>query len=183
VTAPPVGYAEWAAALDRFAAGDDPVVGEMEAGRFDWGPVAAERLAQRVHDAFFARLRTAQQRLQRDLDHARGSEPLLAQALVNVRAVLAPLARVARLPALTDSLRSHLAAELDGLAAEMQSSLEASARADRAGGERMLALVRANAIRVPWPAASIPAQAAATPPAAPASPAAPPGARRAIILG
>jgi hypothetical protein len=171
-------YAEWAAALGRFAAGDDHAVGEMEAGRFDWTPVAAERLAQRVHDAFFARMQAAQRRLQRDLDHARGSEAAMAQALVGARATLAPLARVARLPALTETLRAHLSGELDRLARETQSSLESSARADRAGGERMLALVRANAIRVPWPAA--PAEASAP---ASVQPSAPPGARRPIIRG
>jgi len=184
VTAAPATYAEWAAVLDAFLAGDEEAVGRMEAGRFEWTPVAAERLTRRVHEAFFVRLRLAQEGLQRNLDHARGNEARMAQALVGARAMLAPLARVAQVAAFPEPLRAHLAGELDRLASGMQASLEASARADRAGGERMLALVRTHAIRVPWPPSPMPVPAA--PPASCATPAGapwPPGARRPIILG
>jgi hypothetical protein len=175
VSTPPRQYADWAAALDRFAAGDDACIDPMERGTLDWTAVVAERFTQRLHDAFFARLQDAQRRLGRQLDAARGDETRLAQALVGARHLLAPLARVARLPALPDNLRTHLTGELTRLAESTQQSLESSARADRRAGERLLAVVRRNPIRVPG---------AAEPPAPAAKPSASPpaGGRRPIIL-
>jgi hypothetical protein len=178
MSAPPRQYAEWAAALERFAAGDDDAISEMEGGSLDWTAVAAERFTRRLHDAFFARLQDVQRRLGRHLDAARGDETRLAQALVGARHLLAPLARVARLPVLAESVRTHLYGELTRMAQSTQQSLESSARADRLRGERLLAVVRRNPIRVPG--AAEPAPAAAQP--ADARHGAPPGARRPIIL-
>lgn len=176
MTSPPRQYAEWAAALDRFAAGDDASIDAMEQGTLEWTAVVAERFTQRLHDAFFSRLQDAQRRLGRHLDSARGDETRLAQALVGARHLLAPLARVARLVALPENVRTHLHGELTRLAENIQQSLEASARADRRAGERLLAVVRRNPIRVPGG----PEPSAATHPAEtrPATP----GARRPIIL-
>lgn len=174
MSAPPRQYAEWAAALDRFAAGDDASIDAMERGTLEWTAVVAERFAQRLHDAFFARLQDAQRRLGRQLDAARGDEARLAQALVGVRHLLAPLARVARLPALPENVRAHLTGELTRMAETTQQSLEQSARADRRAGERLLAVVRRNPVRVPGMADS-----GSAPTAQPSTPA---GGRRPIIL-
>ncbi|HEX8271824.1 MAG TPA: hypothetical protein VF615_04165 [Longimicrobiaceae bacterium] len=178
MSAPPRLYAEWAAALERFAAGDDDVLAAMEAGTLEWTAGAAERFTRRLHDAFFARVKDAERRLQRDLDHARGDEALLARALVAVRHALAPLARLARLPTLPEAPRAHLEGELKRLVDSINSSLESSARADRLRGERLLATVRANAVRLPAPADAAPAPGDGRG----ASAAPPPGARRSIIL-
>jgi hypothetical protein len=173
MSAPPRQYAEWAAALDRFAQGDDATIDEMERGTLEWTAVVAERFTQRLHDAFFTRLQDAQRALGRQLDAARGDEARLAQALVGTRHLLAPLARVARLDVLPEPLRTHLAGELARMASSTQQSLEQSARADRHRGERLLAVVLRNPIRVPG---ASPAPAA--PDAAPSST----GGRRPIIL-
>jgi hypothetical protein len=154
VSTPPRQYAEWAAALDRFGSGDDTSIDLMERGTLEWTAVVAERFTQRLHDAFFARLQDAQRRLGRQLEAARGNETRLEQALVGARHLLAPLVRVARLAALPDTLRTHLAAELARMAETTQRSLEQSARADRRAGERLLAVVRRNPIRVPGPVAA-----------------------------
>jgi hypothetical protein len=182
VSGAPRQYAEWAAALDRFAAGDDDAVAAMEHGTLDWTAVVAERFTQRLHDAFFARLTDAQRRLGRDVDGARGDEVRLAQALVGIRHVLAPLVRVARLAALPESVRTHLHGELTRMADSMQQSLESSARADRRSGERLLAVVRRNPIRVPAPAGPVPPPSVPAPAQRPEPRPAPPGARRPIIL-
>jgi hypothetical protein len=92
--------------------------------------------------------------------------------------VLAPLVRVAGLAALPENVRTHLHGELTRMADSMQQSLESSARADRRSGERLLAVVRRNPIRVPpapEPPRSAPAQVLELRPA-------PPGVRRPIIL-
>ncbi|HEX2206392.1 MAG TPA: hypothetical protein VHG93_01815 [Longimicrobium sp.] len=174
MTGPPRQYAEWAAALDRFAGGDDACIDAMERGTLEWTAVVAERFTQRLHDAFSARLRDAQRRLGRQLDAARGDEARLAQALIGARHLLAPLARVTRLAALPEPLRTHLVGELARMASTTQQSLEQSARADRHRGERLLAVVLRTPIRVPGDADP----ACAAPNAAPSST----GGRRPIIL-
>lgn len=149
MSAPPRQYAEWVAALDRFGSGDDASIDSMERGALDWTGGVADRFAQRLHEAFFSRLQDAQRRLGRQLDAARGNETRLAQALVGSRHLLAPLARVARLPALPAHVRAHLSSELTRMVDTTQQSLETSARSDRRAGERLLAVVRRNPIRVP----------------------------------
>lgn len=174
MTAPPRHYAEWAVALDRFAAGDDDGLAAMEAGTLEWTSGVAERFTRRAHDALFARLTTVQRCLQRDLDQTGGREAAVSRALVSARRGAGPLVRFARLPALPAEVRTHLEGEIERVLVSMQSSLEASARADRHVGDRLLAALRASPLSLPPANEVAPAAIPSAPP--------PPGARRSILL-
>lgn len=175
--APPRHYAEWVAALDRFAAGDDEVLAAMEAGTLEWTAGVGERFTRRTHEALFARMNEVQRRLQRDLDFASGRDDAVSRALVGARRGAAPLVRLARLAVLPAEVRTHLEGEIERLLSSMQSSLEACARGNRQGGDRVWAALRASPLRLP-PGDEHPAESGVSPPAAPAAA----GARRSILL-
>ncbi len=142
-------YAEWVPLIERFSAGDDMVLGTLEGAEMEWTPGVAERLARRLHDAFNARIHEAQRRMQRDLNHAQGSSYHLSQCLLAMRRAFQPLVRFAVLPALPETMRTHLRGELERIARAIQADLEQSARRQGSVGDALLVMVRANPIRVP----------------------------------
>src|SRR5690606_13018319 len=73
---PPTTYAEWIRLLDALKAGtdDDAVLPALMAGRLHWQSGVAERFTRVLGEVLDARLQRLGDKLQRDLDRARGNE-------------------------------------------------------------------------------------------------------------
>src|SRR5690606_42024539 len=80
-----------------------------------------------------ARLQRLGDKLQRDLDRARGNEAGVVRALADARKGFGLLLRVSELPALPAEVRAALGDAVRRALEQTQSSLEGSARADRSG--------------------------------------------------
>jgi len=146
---PPTTYAEWAACCDLLLAGqsDEEILTAMQTGHLEWTSGVAERITRRVHEVFDVRLKAVGDKFQRDVNHARGHETLLANALLDIRKGLIPVGRLAALPAWPDMVKQSLQQSLQHFVERSQTSLESSARSDRTG--RMLDLLRRNRVCVP----------------------------------
>jgi hypothetical protein len=146
---PPSTYAEWAACCDQLLKGDsdEDSLAAMQAGQLEWTSGVAERITRRVHEVFDSRLKSLGEKFQRDVNHARGHETLLANALLDIRKRLLPVARLASMPAWPDMVKQSLQQSLQQFVERTQNSLESSARNDRTG--RMLDIVRRNRVCVP----------------------------------
>jgi hypothetical protein len=149
----PTTYAAWASLLDRFAEGDDAVLGALHDGKLEWTAIVAERFTRRITEAFNSRLKRAVSGLQRELDGSRGNAQVIGQGLIRARTQLGPLASLAALPVLPGEVRDHLRAELERLIRQTQASLERSA----AGSQGLLDVLRTHALKPPAPTASPPA--------------------------
>lgn len=146
---PPTTYAEWAKCCDLLLEGqsDEDTLAAMEAGHVEWTSGVAERITRRAYEVFDARLKAVGEKFQRDVNRARGHETLLANALLDIRKRLIPLARLASTPAWPDIVRQSLQQSLQQFVGRTQSSLESSTSTDRTG--KMLDIVRRNRVRLP----------------------------------
>lgn len=171
----PASYADWVASLDRFRAGDDDVLDEMERGTLDWTAGVAERWTRHLSETLTERLQQLSKRLQVALERAANRPPLVSQALLDARRGLVPLRRFARLACQPDDVRAHLEGDLNRWARQTQASLERGAQGVRHDGGLLLKTVRDT------PLTSAPASPAPQPPA-PAQPPGPAGARRRVLF-
>jgi len=132
---PPTTYAEWIRLLDALKAGtdDDAVLPALMAGRLHWQSGVAERFTRVLGEVLDARLQRLGDKLQRDLDRARGNEAGVVRALADARKGFGLLLRVSELPALPAEVRAALGDAVRRALEQTQSSLEGSARADRSG--------------------------------------------------
>ncbi len=175
----PHSYAEWSRWLDVFASGgdDEAALQAMAAGRLDWTPGVANLFSERMQAVFDRRLKDCGARLDRSFAHSRHDVDVV-RALLDGRRHFALLYRLANLVSLPEVLRSHLRDSLDKVAAQMQQSLEDSARRERADG--LLQTLRHHDLRQFRPVA---ADAAAPPPVSAAAPqGAPAPSRRRLLL-
>lgn len=167
-------YAAWAAWLEAFAQGTDLPSRHLAVIDDHLGPHMQERLLLRLKAAFEERARAWSETLSRHLASALVRDVReLAAALVAARGRLQPLRLLTIDTRLPESVRDGMRDALAELLRSSQDSLENSVRRRPRDSERLLAVVRENAL----PAALHPpvlrrARAAAAPP--------PPG-RRIII--
>lgn len=113
---------------------DAAVTAALAQGTLQWDPGVAPRLTHRLNTAAQTRVKKLQERFNRDLEHAQGSQAAITQALLSLRQRLADtasmLAQAGGLPQeVTQALKSYVHDSADA----MQSSLLDSARADRSG--------------------------------------------------
>lgn len=146
---PPTTYAEWAACSDCLLKGDsdEETLAAMEAGKLEWTSGVAERLTRRIYEVFDSRLKSLGEKFQRDVNHSRGHETLVANALLDIRRRLIPMACLAAIPAFPDMVRQSMQQSLQQFVERTQTALEASARNDRTG--KLLDILRRNRICVP----------------------------------
>jgi len=178
----PHSYAEWSAWLDRLARGDDDqhCLQQLRQGQLSWTGGVAPLFAQRLGDEIQRRLGQCAERLTRNL-RLGADESLVVRALLQARHDLGFIHQLCQLPAVPETTRSQLGAEVRKFAERSQQSLLDTAQADRSG--RLASLLRHNALtRYATEPPSTPAAAPAS--SAPISPAAPghAAARRRNIL-
>ncbi len=137
----PRTYAEWMPLLDRFKAGDNECVAEMQQGSIEWTNVVAERWTRHVVDALDERLSALSNELQAELDRSRHHLPI-GNAMLVARHKLEKLRTFASVPAIPDEVRSHLQAQIDGWAKQTQDSLERHASRARHDQGQLLKTMR-----------------------------------------
>lgn len=150
------GYAAWVAWLDAFGRGEDRSVDDLVPVDESLGPAMFGRLLQRISAAYTARAalwsRTLDQRIAVATEV--GGTHELAAALINGRGSLRPLWTLADLPLLPGELRAELRRALTDMLAEIQRSLEDSARR-QPGGEEVLGVLREHRLTVVAPPVSV----------------------------
>jgi hypothetical protein len=158
------GYAAWAAWLDAFARGDDRPMDDLVPVDESLGPAMFGRLLQRISAAYTTRAGLWSRTLDQRMAVATGVGGMhdLAAALVNGRSSLRPLWRLADSPLLPEQVRAELRRALTDMLAEMQRSLEDSARR-WPGGEEVLAVLREHRLTVVAPPAPVPSPSPAPP--------------------
>lgn len=178
----PQTYAEWSHWLDVFAGGgqDEAALQAMAAGRLEWTPGVAPLFSERMQAVVDRRLQECGSRLDRSFAHSR-HEVDIVRALLDARRHFSLLYRLATLVSLPEVLRRHLRDGLDKVAAQMQQSLEDSARRTRV--DSLLQALRHHDLRQFRPSAG---DAQAPPPLATPDPVAPtsaatPGRRRFLL--
>lgn len=149
---PPATYAEWPPLLDRFRDGDDSVLDALRTGTLEWTNVVAERWTVRFSEALNARLQRVTAQLQRSLDRAQGDPFAVSTAVLAARRALVPLRAATALPWAPDAVRQHFAGEVTRFAECTQSSLESSAKRNRADG--LLKALRDNPLTTIVPGAA-----------------------------
>jgi len=132
---PPKIYSEWVELLDMFQAktDDEAVITAMQNGTVEWQTGVAERFTQKLIDTVNARLNTASDKFQRDLNNARSHEGQIIQALLALRKEFCLLAKAINLPALPEKDRKQYVQLVLTQANKSQESLEESAKKDRTG--------------------------------------------------
>jgi len=146
---PPTTYSAWLPLLDRFAAGDDTVLLDMQRGTIEWSNVVAERILQQLAGALKQRLEVLTAGFQKRLDRS-ASQVEMRAALGWAQQQLTPLGVFCLLPALEPRVQTHLSEECKRWVDRTQSSLETSARAG-AGDPSTLAMLVASGLRWPPP--------------------------------
>ncbi|TWT27747.1 hypothetical protein [Planomicrobium sp. CPCC 101110] len=116
---------------------DEETILLMERGSIEWTPGVAERLTQRLYEVIDYRLRQTSDQFQKQLNHGRGDEIALVQAILSVRKRLALLKRLAQLSVFPDKVNEAMLTILSDYAKKSQQSLEDSAKTDRTGRLRI----------------------------------------------
>jgi hypothetical protein len=143
--APPRSYIEWSACLDLLEQGldDAATLAAMEQGTLGWTSGVAELFSERLNTTLDLRLQRCAEQLSRQL-RSGADEVTLVRALLNTRATLANLRRLATLAPFPAMLQAHVNDVLKGYAERTQASLEDNAKTDRSG--RLASLLRNNSI-------------------------------------
>jgi hypothetical protein len=135
-------YAAWASWLTAFGRGEDLSADQLVPVDEDMGPHMQSRVLQRLNEAFVARQRVWDQALVRDLD----ADGLSALTLVAARIRLRPLVALTRNPLLPDTVRTALRDALTETVRSAQRSIEDSVRRQPGAVDRLLGVVRENAL-------------------------------------
>jgi len=142
-------YAEWLPLLDRFREGDDSALPAMQSGTIDWTSGVAERWTTQVSNAMTARLQALSRQLQTGLNRSTNTFGV-SRSMIDARRALAALRALASLPCAPENVRNHLTAELERFIAQVQESLEKSARIIQDKG-LILKAIRDNPLTAPAP--------------------------------
>lgn len=161
-------YAAWAAWLEAFARGTDLPSRHLVIIDDDLGPHMQERLLLRLKEAFEERARLWSETLRRHLASAAVREVReLGAVLVAARGRVRPLLLLTTDTRLPQPVRSGMHEALTHLLRSSQDSLENSVRRQPRDAQRLLAVVRENALPAALdPPALRPVRAAAAPPPA-----------------
>lgn len=158
----PRSYIEWSACLDLLEQGldDAATLAAMERGTLAWTSGVAELFSERLSATLNLRLQRCADQLSRQLSSG-ADEVTLVRALLNTRATLATLRRLATLTPFPAILQQHVHDAVQGYAERTQATLEDNAKTDRSG--RLSSLLRNNSIlsQAPAPAPSAPSAPAA----------------------
>lgn len=143
--AAPQSYAQWSTWLDRLAQGDDDArcLAQLHQGQLSWSGGVAPLFVERISTEVQRRLGLCAERLTRNL-RLGADESLVVRALLQARHELAFIHQLCRLPAVPESTRSQLGAEVRKFAERAQQSLLDTAQSDRSG--RLASLLRHNAL-------------------------------------
>lgn len=127
-------YAQWSNCLEALSKGDDDeaCLKRLSAGSLSWTGGVAPMFVERVSQEVQRRLGICSTRLTRDLQSG-GQETVIVRAIVQARQQLDFVHRLCHLPALPETTRQQLAAEVARFAQRAQSSLQDSAKVDRSG--------------------------------------------------
>lgn len=179
--APPRSYIEWSACLDLLEQGldDAATLAAMERGALGWTSGVAELFSERLNTTLNLRLQRCADQLTRQL-RSGADEVTLVRALLNTRATLAHLRRLATLAPFPAMLQEHVSDVLKDYAERTQASLEDNARTDRSG--RLASLLRNNSILAYAAAPGAPGSPAMPAQPAPGSASSPSAPRRRTFL-
>lgn len=132
--APLSSYAQWSSCLDALSKSDndESCLKRLRAGSLNWTGGVAPMFVERVSHEVQRRLGICSTRLTRDLQMG-AQEVVIVRAIVQARQQLDFVHRLCHLPALPETTRQQLAAEVATFAQRAQSSLQDSAKADRSG--------------------------------------------------
>jgi len=139
---PPATYAEWAEVLDKLRKKeDDPsVIEAMHKGTLVWQSGVAERFSQKLIDTINARMNSAVDKFQKDMQRSNGHEEAIIQALLSLRKEFGFLYQAINLPVIPEKDMSRYCSLVREQADKAQSSLEDSAKKDRTG--KLASIVR-----------------------------------------
>jgi hypothetical protein len=139
---PPTTYADWSELLDKLKdkTNDSDVLLALKQGTIAWQSGVAERFSQKLINTISARMNTATDKFQKDMNRSHGQDGPIVQAILALRKEMAFLSDAINLPAIPEKDRAQYCALVRGQADKMQESLEESARKDRSG--KMSSIVR-----------------------------------------
>lgn len=138
----PHTYSEWTKVIDIFKEkqNDAEVLIAMKSGTLEWQSGVADRFSKRMIDAVNTRMNIASDKLQNNLNHSRGAEGAIVQALLGLRKEMSFLAQAVNIQAFPEEHRKQYLQLVIDQANKMQQSLEDSAKKDRTG--KMGSIVR-----------------------------------------
>ncbi len=142
----PHTYSEWTKIIDIFKdkQNDTEVLIAMKSGTLEWQSGVADRFSKRMVEAVNARMNSASDKFQRNLNNARGSEGSIVQALLAVRKEMSFLSQAVNIQAFPEEHRKQYMQLVIDQANKMQQSLEDSAKRDRSG--KMASIIRNHKI-------------------------------------
>lgn len=138
----PHTYYEWNEIFQLLhdKADDKNVLEAMYQGSLEWQSGVAERFAKKLTDVINYRLNTATDAFQKKLQRSHGQENVIIQALLDLRKELSFLSKAIALPVIPDKDREQYKNLVIEQAANIQRSLEDSAKRDRSG--KLASIVR-----------------------------------------
>ncbi|MBO1001866.1 hypothetical protein [Pseudogracilibacillus auburnensis] len=136
----PKTYSQWMECFDRLKEGaqDEQIIQLMKQGTIEWTRGVAERMTEVLYQTIKFRIEHASDLFQKELNHSRGNEVLIAKGLLTLRNRLALMYEVAQLNAFPKEVIDSMKKVVTDYAEQTQESLEDSAKADRTGRLKML---------------------------------------------
>lgn len=135
-------YSEWANLLDKFGAGDDTVIEEMNNGSFTVDGGTAFRFYSRVEEVYKKRKKTWLDKFQHSFRFQNfRTEDDFEIALRNGKQNLYPLLKFVSVKGLPEDLKKTLKKDLEDFVAEIKKSLKDNVSKISNGREKMLILL------------------------------------------
>lgn len=119
---PKHSYSDICDLLLKFQSGEDHVLTELEASDFQWSPLVAQRVLDRVSEALNQRLSLCQKNFLKVLVHRDGSG--LALELGNLKSQLQTISRLTYLPLLPPDSAQQFQRMFAGICREIEESLK-----------------------------------------------------------
>lgn len=142
----PKTYYEWVDVLDivKSRSNDEAVLDAIQNGSIDWQTGVAERFINKLIDVVDGRMNSASDKFQNDMNHSKGEERAITQALHALRKEFRFLKKLVDIPAIPEDERTQCLKLVADQANEVQRALEDSARYDRSG--KLASIVRNNRV-------------------------------------
>lgn len=138
----PSTYFEWAAKLEQFAQGDDPVIADLQQGTFAVDAGTVYRFYNKAQEAYVERKKRWLDKFNRlfQVQYVR-TENDISIVLQDAKTNLQPIAKFIRLKAFPDDLRDILRKDFEGFVAEVRKNIKESVMKNQPRNEKMLLIV------------------------------------------